>query len=204
MNDHHAKGFVPIVCLVLTICGCAHRAPAPIEDRTQHTTIEPDRVIPFPSSEDAVAGDKLPIVPAMSDRTAKIAIDPALAATEQLLAAADEAIAAGQYGAAAASVERAIRLTPEDPWAWYRLAKLRFLEGDYDQAKATAQRSNALPGATPRLRAANWFLIADVERINGDESAADEAYGRAQIQSSTRAIEQDGDQGTGGNLPFSE
>ena len=204
MNQRFLRGIVSSVCLALTVSGCAHGPPAPVEDRTQRAAIEPFPVIPFPPPEDVVADRDSPNEVTRPALAPDEAVAPGLPATEQLLAAADEAIAAGQYGAAGANVERAIRIAPADPWAWHRLAKLRFAEGEYDQAKATAFRSNALPGATSRLRAANWFLIADIERFNGDVAAANEAYDQAQKQLSAGGTKAEGRHDSGGNLPLSE
>jgi len=164
--------------------GCATIPPAPIEDRVPRSEIKPLPVDPFPSPQVEVApgvsAPPLPVAPPVT--SVADPINPAHGATQQLLVSADVDIAQGRYEAAAVSVERALRITPDDPWAWHKFAQLRFASGDYIEAKATAQRSNVLPGASPRLIAANWLLIADIERINGNTVAADQAYDKAQFQ----------------------
>lgn len=163
------------------IAGCASNPPAPIVDRTTRDGAELQPVI-----------DDISVAPAENPERTYAALAPGPApraasegsapATRTLLAAAEADIAARNYEAAAVNVERAIRIAPQDPSAWHKLAKVRFAAGDYAQAKATALRSNALAQATPRIIAANWFLIAEVERINGDEAAANEAVRKARTR----------------------
>ena len=105
--------------------------------------------------------------------------DPGVVATRSLLATVDSNIKHGNYDAAAVGVERALGISPEDAMVWHKLAKLHYAQHDYVQAIATAHRSNALPGATPHIVAANWFLIADIERINGNADAAKKAHDKA-------------------------
>jgi hypothetical protein len=169
---------------VTVLGGCATNPPALIEDRIPRGEVKHRPVDPFPSTQVEIAPQAaIPPSPSPSvTRPAAVAdpINPARGATHQLLVSADADMAQGQYEAAAVSVERAIRIAPDDPWAWHKLAQLHFRSGDYMQAKATAQRSNALPGASTRLVAANWLLIADIERSNGNTAAAELAYDKAQ------------------------
>ena len=64
--------------------------------------------------------------------------------SETLLAASRTARAAGAYPAAAAALERALRIAPGDPLLWIELAELRLLEGDREQAAALAQKALSL------------------------------------------------------------
>ena len=84
---------------------------------------------------------------------------PAEAATQQLLTAVNVEIERGNYDVATASIERVLQINPDDAWAWHKLALLHFVRENYTQAKSIALRSNALPSATGRVAAANWFLI---------------------------------------------
>lgn len=89
-----------------------------------------------------------------------------------LLDAADRYDALGQRDQAAASLERALRIQPRDATLWHRLAKIRFEQGQLQQAQTLAARSNALAGNDRRLKAANWHLIADVKTKLGDPEGA--------------------------------
>lgn len=166
------------VLLTLLIGGCATSPPAPIIDVEPSRSTTTRRVEPVPNVTDleALAPRLEPQSPVSKGTIA------AVTATRQLLAAVENHIEQRDYDAAAAGLERILRINPEDAWAWHKLAELQFAQNDYAQAKATAHRSNALPQATARTVAANWFLIADVERATGDESAAKEAYAKAKMR----------------------
>jgi Flp pilus assembly protein TadD len=60
---------------------------------------------------------------------------------------------------AAAQLERALRIRPQDPLLWQKLAWLRLQNGDFDQAATLAARSDALAGNNAELRAQNRRII---------------------------------------------
>lgn len=80
-------------------------------------------------------------------------------ATGTLVAMADRQAAAGDYAAAAAQLERALRIRPQDPLLWQKLAWLRLQNGDFDQAATLAARSDAVAGNNAELRAQNRRII---------------------------------------------
>lgn len=204
--SEHSRGLVLVVAstIILQLGACAHGPTAPIEDRAKDRATLSLSSDPEPSIDDEITNDRL--APRVGSRSGLIrsTVAPERTATRQLLATSDVAMAAGNYVAAAASLDRAIRLTPNDALAWHKFAKLQFAQRDYAQAKATAQRSNVLPNATPALIAANWILIADIEQIIGDKPAARAAYAKARTQVKALDNRIGQDQDTGGNLPFSE
>jgi cytochrome c-type biogenesis protein CcmH/NrfG len=69
-------------------------------------------------------------------------------------------------------LERALRIDPQDPYSWHRLATLRLRQGRADQAEALARKSNLLAGEDPALRARNWKIVAVALRQRGDEAGA--------------------------------
>jgi tetratricopeptide (TPR) repeat protein len=85
----------------------------------------------------------------------------------------------GRLTSAAASLERALRLEPRNPFLWQELARLRLAQGDYDQAEQLAARANSWAGTDRRLRAANWRLIGEARSARGDAAGAQAAAARA-------------------------
>lgn len=85
----------------------------------------------------------------------------------------------GRLAAAAAGIERALRIEPRNPRLWRELAQLRLAQGEPEQAESLAVRANTLAGADQRLRAANWRLIAEARTARGDAAGAQEAAERA-------------------------
>lgn len=165
---------------IFLLGACTTTPPAPI--------VEPAR--PAAATERVVT--KTPAPAAQSTATPKdiarvISAYKRHPATVGLLAAAREAVAAGRYDSAGAKIDQAIRIDSADPWVWHELARLRFARGDFAQAIATARRSNALDGAPGQLLFANLSLVAEAERLRGNQAASAQALGDARRYESDAA-----------------
>ena len=88
--------------------------------------------------------------------------------------------AAEKFSGAASSLERALRIEPRNPRLWHELGRLKFMEGDYRQAASMAARSNTWVGTDKTLYAANWRLIGEARRADGDEAGAQAAFSKAE------------------------
>ncbi len=88
-------------------------------------------------------------------------------------------VAAEKFAGAASALERALRIEPRNPRLWHELGRLKLQEGDYRQAAGMAARSNTWAGDDKTLRAANWRLIGEAKRADGDEAGARDAFGKA-------------------------
>jgi Tfp pilus assembly protein PilF len=96
-----------------------------------------------------------------------------------LAAQAERQRQAGDYVGAAATLERALRIQPQEAYLWNRLAHVRLEQGRYAQAGNFAQRSNALAKDQPDLKRDNWGMIAVARRTAGDIAGATEAEAKA-------------------------
>ena len=85
-------------------------------------------------------------------------------AVASLLSDAAQAESNGDLNAASASLERALRISPNDAGLWHQLAAVKLRQGDVDQAQAFARKSNALAGNDAALRARNAKLISAAGR----------------------------------------
>ena len=85
----------------------------------------------------------------------------------------------GDYVNAAATLERALRIQPQEAYLYNRLARIRLDQGRYDQAGNFARRSNALTKDQGQIRQDNWGMIAVARRVSGDAEGAAEAEARA-------------------------
>jgi len=90
-------------------------------------------------------------------------------------------IATYQYGKAAASLERALRIEPRNARLWHDLARVRMQEEEYQQAESLALRSNRFAGGNSELRSANWKLIAESRTELGNISGAKKALEKSGI-----------------------
>ena len=107
---------------------------------------------------------------------ASTAVNPAVVS---LLNTASAQSKSGDYARAAATLERAIAIEPNNAWLWHRLADTRLKEGRLEQAAGLAAKSSSLAAADRRLQADNWKLIAAVRRRQGDTAAAAAAESQA-------------------------
>lgn len=104
---------------------------------------------------------------------------PSSSAVIALVDRADRQYQARDLDAAAASLERALRIEPRNPRLWQRLAAVRLDQGQYDQAIQLAAKSNSLSGGSRSLQAQNWQLIATARRAKGDLAGAQSADRKA-------------------------
>jgi len=80
----------------------------------------------------------------------------------------------GDFGLAAATIERAMRIEPDNPLLWIELGRVRYTAGDYSQADGMGHKALALATGDPKAQAAAWRLIGDSLRSRGrNEEAAD-------------------------------
>jgi len=93
-------------------------------------------------------------------------------AVQVLMRRAEDQRRAGDYAAAAASLERGLRIEPRNARLWNRLAHVRSAQKQYGRVEQFAAKSNALAGADDALRADNWHLIAQSRTARGDRAGA--------------------------------
>jgi Flp pilus assembly protein TadD len=99
-------------------------------------------------------------------------------ASEAVIALLEQAKAqagAGEGEQAAATLERAIRIEPRNPWLWHRIAVLRLQQGYWEEAIDLAIKSNSLASNNPRLQGGNWKVIGMALQGLGDTKGASEA-----------------------------
>lgn len=61
--------------------------------------------------------------------------------------------ASGSYAEAAATIERALRIDPNNPALWIELAEIKAAERDYDQAEMMARKALTLAGSDRSIMA---------------------------------------------------
>jgi Flp pilus assembly protein TadD len=101
------------------------------------------------------------------------------AASSALVKQAREQSARGDFGAATATVERALRIEPNNPLLWIELGQVHLAQGDTSQAESMGRKAVALSTGDPDTQAASWRLVGDALRVRGRVLEATEAYQRA-------------------------
>ena len=101
------------------------------------------------------------------------------AATRSLVEQAHTQAATGNYSVAASSIERALRIEPNNPLLWIELGQVRQSEGNFVQAENLARKGLSLATGDPRTQSSAWRLIAEALRGRGRAPEASEAEARA-------------------------
>jgi Tfp pilus assembly protein PilF len=162
---------VLLVSAALTACAVPspYQKPAPPPEQPPET----------PPSTETQPGQP-PSVPEPLPPPAPVVREPTLgAASRALVGQAQTQMATKNYPVAASSIERALRIEPDNPLLWIELGKVRFAEGNYVQAENMARKAVSMSVNAPRAQSSAWRLIADSYRARGKNIEAQEAQARA-------------------------
>ncbi len=168
--------FMAVLCAGLS--GCAATGGAPVQDRAAETAPPVEEptvsVMALPETAGENRAEPLPenTAPQMTPSDATPAPSSAVVA---LLDNADQQSKSGRLDAAAAALERALRLEPRNAEVWGRLAEIRLRQGQLDQAASLAAKSNNLAGNNVSVLTRNWKTIAQARGRKGDLKGAHEA-----------------------------
>jgi predicted Zn-dependent protease len=174
MSDLHHRVLLRMIAiaglaLALQACGGMSRSdrPAQVQERT---------AAPAPAD----SGSDVQIAAYTPPAQPQIARPQPKRAVTVLMKRADEQRRGGDLDGATVSLERALRISPEDAVLWHELAEVRMAQRQYDGVVQLAAKSNALASPTDAgLRGSNWRLIAQARRAQGDVAGAREAERRA-------------------------
>lgn len=145
--------------------------PATVEERAARPS--PSAVQKAPAGEAQIAAYTPPAQPRIERAAPNRAV-------EVLVARAEDQRRSGSLDAASVSLERALRIAPEDPVLWHRLAAVRAAQQRHDLVLQLAAKSNALAASGDHgLMAENWRLIAAARSALGDAPGASEARANA-------------------------
>jgi len=86
----------------------------------------------------------------------------------------------GDLPGAAGSLDRALRIEPNNPLLWIEMGRLRMDQRNYAQAESMGRKALSMAVGDNRTQAAAWQLIADSLRARGKNPQAEEAAQKAQ------------------------
>jgi tetratricopeptide (TPR) repeat protein len=101
------------------------------------------------------------------------------AAATALVEQARKDAASGDPQLAQGTLERALRIEPENPLLWTLLGEAHESAGQYALAGSMGHKALQLATGDPRAQAQAWRLIGDSLRARGRNAEANEAYSRA-------------------------
>ena len=97
------------------------------------------------------------------------------AASNALVTQARAQAKGADFGQASATIERALRIEPENPLLWIELGRMRLGGGDAQQAEAMGHKALSLGTGDPAAQSSAWRLIADSLQALGRNTQAAEA-----------------------------
>jgi len=101
------------------------------------------------------------------------------AAASALVAQAHRQAAGGDTQLAIGSIERALRIEPDNPLLWIELGEIHENARHFDQAAGMGHKALQLATGDPHAQSASWHLIADSLKARGRNGEAAEAQRRA-------------------------
>jgi Flp pilus assembly protein TadD len=100
-------------------------------------------------------------------------------ASRALVSQAQEQRNKGDLPGATSSLERALRIEPNNPLLWIEMGRLRMDQGNYPQAENMGRKALSMSVGDDRTQAAAWQLIGESLRARGNNPQAEEAFDRA-------------------------
>jgi Tfp pilus assembly protein PilF len=153
-DDHSLKKLAVAVTVALLIAGCA----------TPRVTSEPSAPSPAQSSP-PVQSSAQPVpnqaAPPQQPAVRENHLSPA---TGSLVTQARGQLARGDLPAASSTLDRALRIEPNNPLLWIELGRLRLVESDAHQAEICGRKALALASGDRRAQSQAGRLLADALR----------------------------------------
>ncbi|MET0496712.1 MAG: tetratricopeptide repeat protein [Steroidobacteraceae bacterium] len=164
-----------ILTIALTLGACALPQPYQMPPQSPPAPAPGSGPVVTQPAPSEIPPEETPLPP-----PAPVIREPTLtSASRALVAQAQSQAAAKNFPLAAASIERALRIEPDNPLLWIELAKVRQAEGNYVQAENMARKALSMSINAPRAQSTAWRLISDSYRARGKNVEAREAQTRA-------------------------
>jgi tetratricopeptide (TPR) repeat protein len=170
------------LALTLVLSGCKLPNPYSPPPRPQQPQPAPGGApnLPPPQTPPATTEPAPPPAPVEQPPAAPPVREYQLgSAARSLVDQAHTQAAAGNFAVAAGSIERALRIEPNNPLLWIELGKVRQAEGNYAQAENLGRKALSLATGDTRTQSSAWRLIAEALRARGKAPEAQEAEARA-------------------------
>jgi len=99
-------------------------------------------------------------------------------ATQSLVMQAHGLLSHGDMDGASSTLDRALRIEPNNPLLWIELGRVRLVESDSHQAESCARKALALAGGDKAAQAQSGRLLADALRAQERNQEAQEVESR--------------------------
>jgi hypothetical protein len=133
-----------------------------------------------PAPEDAIEAPAPVQVPKERPRTPPATLSPA---SRALVSQAQAQRKKGDLPGASVSLERALRIEPNNPLLWIEMGRLRMDQRNYPQAESMGRKALSMAVGDDRTQAAAWQLIGDSYKARGKNPQAQAAYEKSKALS---------------------
>jgi hypothetical protein len=185
MSSKFASPGVVIAVLALAACSTspfrkgmpATTTPSPAKPAPgQGPLVESVQEPPAPGMEPVIETPPPPQLPRERPKVAPATLGPASTA---LVAQAQTQRQRGDFPGATVSLERALRIEPNNPLLWIELGRLRMDQGNFPQAESMGRKALSMAVGDDRSQSLAWALISDSLRARGKNPQAQEASERS-------------------------
>jgi len=162
-EDHSLRAVAVLIAAAVLLGACAGRPPT-------EPPIQP--APPPPPLQPAPPAAPLPPAPRPPEPPPReIRLSPA---TRSLVTQAQTQAAHGDLPAASSTLDRALRIEPNNPLLWIELGRLRLAESDGHQAEVCGRKALALASGNRVTQGQAGQLLADALRAQGRNQEARE------------------------------
>ena len=178
-----------LLVVVLAIAGCAlppfkkgsgDTGAAPPTSRAPGSgpvLTTPTEALPPPAGTEPVVAALPPApLPRERPRTAPATLSPA---SKALVSQAQAQRKKGDLPGATVSLDRALRIEPNNPLLWIEMGRLRMDQRNFPQAENMGRKALAMSVGDDRTQSSAWQLISDSLRARGKNPEAEDAAAKA-------------------------
>lgn len=160
VQRHHSLKLLWLAGMAGLLSGCP--APAPRPSPAAPPTVVPSHAPTAPAvSATPSVSPPQPLPPSAAPPVRENHLSPA---TRSLVMQARSLIAKGELDAASATLDRALRIEPNNPLLWVERGKLRLAENDAHQAEGCGRKALALASGDRAAQRQAGRLLADALR----------------------------------------
>jgi len=182
-DSHRPVAVLALLMVGLQLTGCAlfrepvenPGAPPPVHSVPGDTTSRGASPNPAVPQEVTPTPPPSAIAPPPAT-TRQFHLGPAATA---LVAQAHRQATGGDPQAAISTIERALRIEPDNPLLWLELGEIHESAGRFDQAAGLGHKALQLATGDPHAQSASWHLIAESLQARNRNGEAAEAQRRA-------------------------
>ena len=131
---------------------------------------------PGPGAEPSIEVPPPAPLPRERPKVAAATLGPASTA---LVSQAQSQRKRGDFPGATVSIERAMRIEPNNPLLWIEMGRLRMDQANFPQAESMGRRALSMAIGDDGTQAQAWDLIGDSLKARGKNPQAEEAFARA-------------------------